>query len=300
MDVLAYTASYETYEAHQGIEYEFSELNLFAIAPPKNLAQTLLLGTLSAGLILTVLITADPAFAQRNLRQGMQGNDVAQVQTLLRNQGHRIPYGADGSGRGYFGATTTKAVMSFQAKKSLSVDGEVGPRTRSALGMSTSSSGNSSRGSSGGSGYLGLGSKGPRVAELQSLLRNRGYSISYGADASSRSVFNSQTLAAVRSFQGSNGLAVDGVAGPRTMAALRGQKITSAPSRSSNVRRSGGSGGYRVATNSQAGLNIRSGPGSQYGVVGSLPNGARVNVSSISNGWAKVPGGYMSAQFLRK
>ena len=45
-------------------------------------------------------------------------------------------------------------------------------------------------------------------------------------------------------------------------------------------------------------LNIRSGPGTRYAVIGSLPAGARVNVGSCSSGWCRVGGGFASARYL--
>ncbi|MEM8639479.1 MAG: peptidoglycan-binding protein [Cyanobacteria bacterium P01_G01_bin.54] len=298
MDALAYTHSYAAHEAHHGIDYEFAQLNLLTGSHYKNLTQALLLGAVSAGLMLTVLTTAEAAMA-RNLRQGMRGDDVAQVQTLLRNQGFSIRYGADGGGRGVFGPQTDKAVRNFQGQAKLAVDGVVGPKTMGALqGGSASSNGVGGRAPQA-QGSLRLNSSGSGVAELQTLLRNRGYSIRYGANGSGRGTFGQQTLTAVRAFQRDAGLTVDGVAGPRTLAALRNGGSTKA----STPAATGGSsvGRYTIATNSGKGLNVRTGPGMQYSVATSLPNGAGVNVAAMSNGWAQIaPGRYVSAQYLKK
>ncbi|WP_202911173.1 SH3 domain-containing protein [Ancylobacter sp. TS-1] len=45
-------------------------------------------------------------------------------------------------------------------------------------------------------------------------------------------------------------------------------------------------------------VNIRSGPGTGYRVIGSLPAGARVNVGRCSGNWCRVAGGWVSAGFL--
>ena len=62
-------------------------------------------------------------------------------------------------------------------------------------------------------------------------------------------------------------------------------------------------GNYIVSTNS-APLNMRSGPGQNYGVICTIPKGTTVHVSSISNGWANVTydgkSGYCSAQYLTR
>jgi len=62
---------------------------------------------------------------------------------------------------------------------------------------------------------LRTGSRGSAVREAQTLLRTAGHSPG-GVDG----IFGPRTLAAVRSFQRAKGLAVDGVIGPRTWYAL--------------------------------------------------------------------------------
>ena len=51
-------------------------------------------------------------------------------------------------------------------------------------------------------------------------------------------------------------------------------------------------------------LNVRSGPGTNYSLVGTYTQGTRVYVHSISGGWAKVRfngvTAYASAQYLAK
>ena len=64
---------------------------------------------------------------------------------------------------------------------------------------------------------LRKGSKGAYVTLLQKQLLDRGYALgSWGADGD----FGSATEKAVRAFQGDQGLAVDGIVGPKTWAAL--------------------------------------------------------------------------------
>lgn len=64
---------------------------------------------------------------------------------------------------------------------------------------------------------LRKGSKGEEVKRLQTLLIMRGYDLgSYGADGD----FGNKTLEAVKKFQKDNGLAVDGIVGVNTWAAL--------------------------------------------------------------------------------
>lgn len=65
---------------------------------------------------------------------------------------------------------------------------------------------------------LALGSRGEAVHHLQALLRRLGYEL----DADS--IFGPLTERTVREFQRRRGLAVDGIVGPRTWAALHGRR----------------------------------------------------------------------------
>jgi peptidoglycan hydrolase-like protein with peptidoglycan-binding domain len=62
---------------------------------------------------------------------------------------------------------------------------------------------------------LSLGDRGPEVAALQRALNAKAAA---GLDADGD--FGRATMAAVMAFQSAQGLAVDGVAGPKTLAAL--------------------------------------------------------------------------------
>lgn len=62
----------------------------------------------------------------------------------------------------------------------------------------------------------GRGDRGPDVVEVQTLLAGYGYTVTVDG------IYGKQTERAVRSWQRSNGLTVDGIAGPATLASLRG------------------------------------------------------------------------------
>ncbi|HBP22875.1 MAG TPA: hypothetical protein DEA08_34485 [Planctomycetes bacterium] len=70
---------------------------------------------------------------------------------------------------------------------------------------------------------LRRGSRGPTVAALQQALTQEGYPLS--ADG----IFGIRTEAAVRAFQGSRGLSVDGVVGPATAGALGSGNTSTQP-----------------------------------------------------------------------
>lgn len=78
--------------------------------------------------------------------------------------------------------------------------------------------------SSSSSPVLRQGAKGAAVTRLQQQLRAKGYNIAADGD------FGPKTLNAVKAFQRAKGLAVDGVVGPKTWAALGGAGGTSSPS----------------------------------------------------------------------
>ena len=78
---------------------------------------------------------------------------------------------------------------------------------------------------------LSLGDSGAKVTELQQLLQRAG--VSTGTVDGD---FGPMTQAAVRRFQGSKGLPVDGVVGPRTWAALKQTPVSPAPSGAPTLR----------------------------------------------------------------
>lgn len=67
----------------------------------------------------------------KNLKKGMKGDDVRELQKLLIKKGYALPkYGADGD----FGSETDKTVRRFQIDKNLKCDGIAGQKTITALG----------------------------------------------------------------------------------------------------------------------------------------------------------------------
>lgn len=73
----------------------------------------------------------------RDLRLGMTGNDIKQLQVLLNSKGFMIAstgVGSPGKESTYFGAATQAAVKKFQNAQGITpVNGNVGPLTRAAL-----------------------------------------------------------------------------------------------------------------------------------------------------------------------
>ncbi|MDQ6839361.1 MAG: peptidoglycan-binding protein [Actinomycetota bacterium] len=146
----------------------------------------------------------------RVLREGASGADVAELQRSLTASGFDT-----GPADGAFGPGTTNAVRAFQQSRGLLVDGEVGPGTRAALeGHATEGHTTEGLATGGARPVLRQGANGPAVSELQTKLNAHG--VVCGVDGD----FGPQTADAVRAFQKSCGLLVDGEAGPQTWAAL--------------------------------------------------------------------------------
>lgn len=146
--------------------------------------------------------TPAPALAvytlgSRILARGMKGTDVRDAQRLLVNL--KRPVSVDGD----FGPKTEAAVKDFQADRWLASDGKIGPDTLGALRTNL------------GVRVLKKGLKGSDVKEIQRLLNAKGAKLTIDGD------FGAKTDAAVRAFQKSHKLAVDGQAGKATVTALR-------------------------------------------------------------------------------
>ena len=140
---------------------------------------------------------------------GSSGTDVKDMQKKLIALGYSCgSSGADGS----FGQGTYNAICNFQRDHGLTVDGVIGPTTRSKINSAYSNLGGSSSGTN-----LSMGSSGTDVKNMQKKLIALGYSCgSSGADG----IFGQGTYNAVCKFQKANGLSVDGIIGPATRAKI--------------------------------------------------------------------------------
>ena len=129
------------------------------------------------------------------IRRGDRGQYVLYLQWMLTVYGY-----APGSPDGIFGANTEAAVRRFQRDNSLGVDGIVGRQTWMRLLTDFDSPPT-----------VRQGSRGIYVLYLQQKLLSKLYPV-----GTPDGIFGPNTLAQVRAFQSENGLAVDGIVGPRT------------------------------------------------------------------------------------
>jgi len=143
------------------------------------------------------------------LSDGSEGEQVRRLQQRLKDLGYYT-----GSVDGRYGSGTQAAVMAFQLRNSLTVDGKAGPATQRLLYGSSASITYSA---------MQMGDDGTAVRNLQYTLYELGY-----YDGSIDGVYGQTTSDAVRAFQIQNRLKVDGKAGTETLKKLYSRDARSA------------------------------------------------------------------------
>lgn len=146
-----------------------------------------------------------------NLKVGSRGASVTQLQQDLTKLGYKL------SADGVFGPKTDAAVKKFQKDHNLTVDGIVGPKTRAAISKAKDAL---TPALPVPTATLKKGSKGEQVKQLQNALVKLGF-MTQAQMNTGPGTFGPKTDSALRAFQRSKGLAVDGIYGPKSQAALR-------------------------------------------------------------------------------
>ncbi len=143
----------------------------------------------------------------RTLSKGMSGQDVLEAQQRLQNYSYYT-----GTIDGNYGNGTYRAVRNFQERNGLPVTGIIDPTTAAVLLSDTAVHALVPEATT----YvLSYGATGEAVKELQRQLRDTYY---YSGTISGN--FDTSVLTAVKAFQASAGLTVDGKAGEKTKTAL--------------------------------------------------------------------------------
>jgi peptidoglycan hydrolase-like protein with peptidoglycan-binding domain len=139
----------------------------------------------------------DPIQPWPIVQQGDQEHPVRTLQHLLRARSKTVTVD------GIFGSKTATAVRAFQKDKNLAQDGDVGPKTWSALII-----------------QVRQGSTGDAVRGVQEEFQFRNLSGDPKKGVQIDGIFGPETDDAVRGFQGAVGLDADGIVGPLTWRAL--------------------------------------------------------------------------------
>ncbi|MGF1537861.1 MAG: peptidoglycan-binding protein [Elainellaceae cyanobacterium] len=141
------------------------------------------------------------------LQRGDSGITVTQLQQDLAAIG-----AYDGPVTGFYGSLTEAAVQDFQLSQGLAADGVAGSNTLAAIqGPAVAPSSPASDSAN----FLARGNQGSAVGDLQTAMSTAGY---YSGPITG--YFGTLTEDAVIRFQQANGLTVDGIAGPVTLAEL--------------------------------------------------------------------------------
>ena len=120
------------------------------------------------------------------------------------------------------------------------------------------------------------------VKDLQTRLNKLGYSC-----GTVDGIFGNQTKNAIIAFQKKSGITADGIAGKQTYAALEKAEKSNAS--------------YQVRVTASV-LNIRSGPGTSYPVVGQIKDKGVYTIIEEKNGWGKLKSGagWISLDYTKK
>jgi len=178
---------------------------------------------LIAVIILIMSTLCDVAFAQyATIPYGSTGDNVRKMQDALKRKGFY-----KGRVDGEFGPETRRAVIKFQTSLGINADGKPGNRTLTALYDGGSTAINKVNGRKANAvtatnpHSLYYGCTGYRVGALQRALRATGH-----YKGAIDGVFGDLTELAVRKFQTSKGMHVDGIAGRDTLARLNNAQNT--------------------------------------------------------------------------
>ena len=164
-----------------------------------------------------ILSIAASALAYTTIAFGAKGDDVRKLQRALKSKGYY-----SGTVDGTFGQKTRSAVYRYQKAIGIEPDGKPGNTTLTALYEGTSAANvtndKKNKVSVKNKDSLAYGMTGDKVKSLQRLLKEAGY-----FKGSVDGKYGNLTLRAVKRSQWAKGLRGDGIAGEKTMKALKGE-----------------------------------------------------------------------------
>lgn len=238
------------------------------------------------------------------LKRGDSGTGVTQLQAALARLGYTVV--ADGK----FGWATETALRSFQRAQGLSVDGVAGANTFAKINQLLGGTGTvtatpaptasfpTATPSGGTAVYVKLqrGDVGQEVSRLQAALRSLGYDITVDGK------YGYATQQAVKAFQRTQKLSVDGVAGAQTQGRLyqmtNGGTVTATPAPTSAA----GKGTLARVNTGGARLSLMSSQNADGRVLDTIPDQTYVVVTSRGAVWSAVTcgnlSGYVQTAFL--
>ena len=150
------------------------------------------------------------------LKIGDSDEYVSELQERLRELGYLTS-----PPTGYFGTVTQQAIIEYQEDHDLKADGKAGPNTLQAImGRQFALPLGQQGGENLSADACYPGDKGSAVASLQQRL----FELEYYEYTSITGYYGPVTKQAVERFQRTNGLAVDGIAGPGTLSLLTSDK----------------------------------------------------------------------------
>ena len=216
---------------------------------------------------------------------GEQSDIVKKYQSRLIALGY-----LSGEADGNFGLTTQNAIRAFQSRNDQVVDGFLGPDTRNVLDSDAAKPFG-----------MRLGEQSNDVQNMQKLLAKYGY---LSADKAS-GYFGEMTKDAVLSFQRTNGLSADGMAGAMTMQLLQSGNAKSKPKAAAAKPKKGKSagnaargGGAAAGGAGQAGISSGSGGATVSGSASALISIASSKIGSPYVWGSKGPGSFDCSGFV--
>ena len=159
------------------------------------------------------------------------------------------------------------------------------------VNSTSSSNSSSSSSSSATTSLLRKGSKGSSVKDLQEKLNKLGYNLVVDGD------FGDKTRSAVLDFQRRSNIEVDGVVGPTTLSFLN-----AAIGKLQTTNTSPSTKNPHMVQITASELNIRSGPGTQYQILGCIKDRGCYTIVEEKDGWGllKSKVGWICLQYTRK